>query len=52
MPKEIPFKKISETKFTYDSEVKISGYDCKVQVPAKLGYTLKNKKIKITIEVI
>ena len=53
MPKIIPFKKISETKFIFIGEVKINGYDCRVQTPVRLGKQIpKGKKVKVTIEVI
>lgn len=52
MPKIIPFEKISENKYQLRSEVKISGYDCKIQIPAKLAKKIKGKKIEVTIKVI
>lgn len=52
MPKVLPFKEISEKEFELKTEVKISGYDCKIQVPARLAKKIKSKKIKVIIEVI
>jgi len=52
MPKVLPFEELAENKFQLDTQIKISGYDCKIQVPAKLGKKIKDKRLKVTIEVI
>lgn len=53
MPKEIPYKKIGENKYEFNNPIKISGYDCRIQAPKKLGDEIgANTQLKITIEVI
>lgn len=52
MPRVIPFKKISDTLFTFEGIVKVTGYDCRIQTPKRLGDQIKNKKVKVTVEVI
>lgn len=52
MPKLIPFTKISDKKFEFIGEMKVTGYDARVQVPARLGKQIPGKKIKVTIEVL
>lgn len=52
MPKLIPFEKISETKFIFVGEMKVTGYDARIQTPYRLGSQIKGKKIKVTIEVL
>lgn len=52
MPKLIPFEKISNTRFEFIGEMKVTGYDARIQTPYRLGSQIKNKKIKVTIEVI
>lgn len=52
MPINLTYQELSKNKFQLETEVKISGYNCKIQVPAKLAKQIKNKKIKVIIEVI
>ena len=52
MPKVIPFEKINDNHYTFEGEVKLTGYDCRIQVPARLGREIPNKKVKVTIEVL
>ena len=52
MPKLIPFEKISDTKFEFDGEMKVTGYDARIQTPYRLGKQIAHKKIKVTIEVL
>jgi len=54
MPINIPYEQINDNTYVLnDRELKICGYDCRVQVPKKLGDKLgANRKIKLTIEVL
>lgn len=52
MPKYIQFEKISENTYEFYQSIKIVGNDARIQSPKKLGDQIKNKKLKVIVEVI
>jgi hypothetical protein len=52
MPKLTPFETIDEKTYSFETIVKVTDNDFKINAPMRMGKLMKNKKIKVIIEVL
>lgn len=52
MPKLIRYETLSENKFQFENYIRIRNNDARIQVPKRLGDQIKDKKVRVTVEVI